>query len=97
MKFMSLPNLIQLVLFLVVVGVLVKPLGGYMQRCFNRDNTFLDPLLIPIEKAIYRLGGVDETPSPFFCSALPAHFCSMASFDSNLISRISISLSSPSQ
>ena len=57
---MSLPNLIQLVLFLVVVGVLVKPLGGYMQRCFNRDNTFLDPLLIPIEKAIYRLGGVDE-------------------------------------
>ena len=32
------PSLIQLCLFLVVVDVLVKTLGGYLQRCFNRGK-----------------------------------------------------------
>jgi K+-transporting ATPase ATPase A chain len=37
----------------------VKPLGGYMARVFNRERTFLDPLLVPLERLIYRLTGVD--------------------------------------
>lgn len=57
---MTLPNLLQLCLFLLVVAVLVKPLGSYMLRCFNRERTFLDPILRPVEKAVYRLGGVNE-------------------------------------
>lgn len=31
-----------------------------MTRVFNREKTFLDPLLRPIEELIYRLTGVDE-------------------------------------
>ena len=31
-----------------------------MARVFNREKTFLDPVLRPIEKLIYRITGVDE-------------------------------------
>ncbi len=31
-----------------------------MTRVFNREKTFLDPFLRPIEKLVYRLTGVDE-------------------------------------
>jgi len=51
----------QIVLFLLVVLALTKPLGAFMTRVFNREKTFLDPVLRPIEKLLYRLTGVDET------------------------------------
>jgi potassium-transporting ATPase potassium-binding subunit len=50
----------QIGLFLFVVLVLTKPLGIFMTRVFNRERTFLDPVLRPLEKLIYRLTGVDE-------------------------------------
>jgi potassium-transporting ATPase potassium-binding subunit len=37
------------------------PLGKYMARVFNGENTILSPLLRPVERLIYRLCGVDET------------------------------------
>ena len=46
------------VYFLLVVAV-TKPIGLYMRRVFSGERTFLDPLLLPVERAIYRLGGVD--------------------------------------
>jgi K+-transporting ATPase ATPase A chain len=52
---------IQITVFLLVVLALTKPLGAFMTRVFNREKTFLDPLLRPLEKLIYRLTGVDET------------------------------------
>jgi K+-transporting ATPase ATPase A chain len=51
----------QILLFLLVVLALTKPLGSFMTRVFNRDKTFLDPIMRPIEKLVYRLTGVDET------------------------------------
>jgi K+-transporting ATPase ATPase A chain len=51
----------QIIFFLLVVLALTKPLGAFMTRVFNREKTFLDPLLRPIEKLLYRLTGVDET------------------------------------
>ncbi len=56
---MSLPNLIQYAVFLVVIFLLVKPLGGYMARVFDGGKTLLDPLLRPVEQLIYKMGGVD--------------------------------------
>jgi K+-transporting ATPase ATPase A chain len=50
----------QIIVFLLVVLALTKPLGAFMTRVFNREKTFLDPLLRPIEKLLYRLTGVDE-------------------------------------
>jgi K+-transporting ATPase ATPase A chain len=51
----------QILLFLLVVLALTKPLGLFMTRVFNREKTFLDPVLRPIERLVYRLAGVDET------------------------------------
>ena len=50
----------QILLFLVVIFAITKPLGSFITRVFNREKTFLDPVLRPIEKLIYRLTGVNE-------------------------------------
>ncbi|AUC98790.1 MULTISPECIES: potassium-transporting ATPase subunit KdpA [Bradyrhizobium] len=51
---------IQIILFCAVVTALVKPLGWYMTRVFNGERTFLSPVLRPVERGIYWVGGVDE-------------------------------------
>src|SRR5216684_730049 len=50
----------QILLLLGVTFAVTKPLGIFMTRVFNREKTFLDPVLRPIEKLVYRLTGVDE-------------------------------------
>jgi len=52
---------LQILFFLLVVLALTKPLGIFMARVFNREKTFLDALLRPIERLLYRLTGVDES------------------------------------
>jgi K+-transporting ATPase ATPase A chain len=47
------------VFFLVLLAV-TKPLGLFMARVFEGERTFLHPLLRPLERLIYRLGGVRE-------------------------------------
>ncbi len=51
----------QILLFLALIFVITKPLGIFMARVFNRERTFLDPVLRPVERLLYRLTGVDET------------------------------------
>ena len=46
--------------FYLVIFLVTKPLGVFMTRVFSREKTFLDPILRPIEKLVYRLTGVDE-------------------------------------
>ena len=50
----------QILFFLVVVFLLTKPLGVFMARVFSGQKTFLDPVLRPVERIMYRLSGVDE-------------------------------------
>jgi K+-transporting ATPase ATPase A chain len=50
----------QILLFLFFVFLVTKPIGVFLTRVFNRDRTFLDPLLRPIERFLYRICGVDE-------------------------------------
>src|SRR6201984_3721497 len=50
----------QIGFFLLVVFLITKPLGVFMARVFSRERTFLDPILRPIEKIVYRLTGVDD-------------------------------------
>ncbi len=35
------------------------PLGNYMAKVYGREKTFLDPLLLPLEKKIFRLSGIN--------------------------------------
>jgi potassium-transporting ATPase potassium-binding subunit len=51
----------QILFYLLVIFLVTKPVGVFMTRVFNREKTFLDPLLRPIEKIIYRLSGIDES------------------------------------
>jgi len=50
----------QIGLFLLVILAITKPLGVFMVRVFNHESTYLDPVLRPIERGIYRLTGVNE-------------------------------------
>src|SRR5216684_496445 len=52
---------IQIFVFLAVILALTKPLGVYMAKVFSRERTFLDPVLRPIERLLYRVTGVDES------------------------------------
>jgi potassium-transporting ATPase potassium-binding subunit len=51
----------QIILFLLVILAVTKPLGVFMTRVFNRERTFLDPIVRPLERLLYFLTGVDET------------------------------------
>jgi K+-transporting ATPase ATPase A chain len=50
----------QIILFLALILVATKPLGVFMARVFNREKTFLDPVMRPLERLLYRLTLVDE-------------------------------------
>ena len=52
---------LQILLFCAIVVALTPLLGGYMTRVFNGERTVLSPVLRPVEAALYRIGGVDET------------------------------------
>src|SRR5579884_1084864 len=49
---------------LVIFGVvcaLVKPIGAYMARVFEGERVFLSPVLVPVERAVYRVTRVDPS------------------------------------
>jgi potassium-transporting ATPase potassium-binding subunit len=50
----------QILFFLALIFLVTKPMGVFMARVFNRERTFMDPVLRPIEKLLYRVTGVDE-------------------------------------
>jgi potassium-transporting ATPase potassium-binding subunit len=52
---------LQIAIFLALILAVTKPMGVFMTRVFNRERTFLDPIMRPIERLIYRISGVDET------------------------------------
>jgi K+-transporting ATPase ATPase A chain len=51
---------LQIAVFFLLVLAVTKPLGIFMAKVFSRERTFLDPVLRPIERLVYRLTGVDE-------------------------------------
>ncbi len=55
---MSLNGWLQIFLFIAVVLLLAKPMGSYLTRVFERRKTFLDPVLVPCERLLYRMTGV---------------------------------------
>jgi len=57
---MTLNGWLQILVFLGLIFAVTKPLGVFMTRVFAREKTFLDPVLRPVERLIYRVTGVDE-------------------------------------
>ena len=50
--------IVQVGLFFIIVTLISVPLGLYMARVFSDEKTFLDPVLKPVEKLIYRVCGI---------------------------------------
>jgi K+-transporting ATPase ATPase A chain len=51
---------LQIFLLLLVTFAVAKPAGLFMTRVFAHEKTFLDPLLRPFERLLYKVTGVDE-------------------------------------
>jgi K+-transporting ATPase ATPase A chain len=56
---MTLIGTMQILVYLVALLLVVKPLGAFMAKVFKREKTFLDPVLGPIERFLYRIAGID--------------------------------------
>jgi len=57
---MTFIGLAQILVFFLLVLAITKPIGAFMYRVFEGERTFLHPILRPLERWIYRLGGVRE-------------------------------------
>ena len=57
---MTINGWIQILIFCGIIIALVKPLGSYMTRVFTGERTFLSPVLVPIERGLFRLAGTSE-------------------------------------
>jgi K+-transporting ATPase ATPase A chain len=57
---MTVNGWLQIIVYLGVILAVTKPVGIFMARVFNRERTFLDPVLRPVERLLYRLTLVDE-------------------------------------
>ncbi|HEV7633718.1 MAG TPA: potassium-transporting ATPase subunit KdpA [Steroidobacteraceae bacterium] len=57
---MTAQAVLQVALYLGVLLLLVKPLGGFMANVYEGRRNFLSPVLRPMERAIYRVAGVAE-------------------------------------
>lgn len=49
---------LQIALTLLILVAIALPLGSYMARVYLGERTFLDPIVSPVERVIYALGGV---------------------------------------
>ena len=57
---MTLLGILQILAFFAIIVAITKPIGVYMFKVFEGQKTFLRPILFPLERLIYRLGGVHE-------------------------------------
>jgi K+-transporting ATPase ATPase A chain len=56
---MTLIGWMQILVFCTLVVALAKPLGGYITRVFNGERNLLSPILLPLERGLYGLAGID--------------------------------------
>lgn len=52
-------SFLQLNIYFATLFILVKPLGAYMAKVYQSERVFLDPVLGPVERFLYRLSGID--------------------------------------
>jgi potassium-transporting ATPase potassium-binding subunit len=57
---MTVNGWVQISVFLLLVLAVTKPIGVFITRVFNRERTFMDPVLRPVERLLYKLCFIDE-------------------------------------
>jgi len=53
-------DILQIVISLLLFILIIIPLGKYLYKVSVNDKTFLDPILNPVDKFIYRVAGIQE-------------------------------------
>jgi K+-transporting ATPase ATPase A chain len=56
---MTATGLAQIAIVLIAVIAAAVPLGPYIARVLDGERTFLSPVFAPVERAFYKLAGVD--------------------------------------
>ena len=56
---MTASGLLQIMLYVVLLVVLVRPLGAFIARVYQGERTWLAAVLAPLERLVYRVAGVD--------------------------------------
>ena len=84
---------LQFALFLGVLALITKPIGLYLTQVLDpQGKTWLDPIIIPLEKLTYRLMGVVDPP----VAGTPAEAATMLAADgrkwSEVVRRIQLGL-----
>jgi len=51
---------LQILLYFAVILLATKPAGVFMAKVFSGERTFIDPVMRPVEKLLYKLARVDE-------------------------------------
>jgi potassium-transporting ATPase potassium-binding subunit len=57
---MTLNGWLQILFFLGAIFAVTPLIGGYMAKVFTRQRTWLDPIMRPLERLVYRTTGVNE-------------------------------------
>ncbi len=58
---MSANGWLQFAIYSIILLAIIRPVGIYMARVVEGERTWLDPMLRPIERLIYKLCGVNAT------------------------------------
>src|ERR1700722_13965614 len=53
-------EIIGVIVMFVVMVLLAIPLGKYMGKVYEGEHTWLDPILNPLDKLFYKLGGINS-------------------------------------
>lgn len=53
-------TLIQYVLYFIALIILAIPVGAYIKKVMNGEKTFLSRMLVPCEKAVYKIMHIDS-------------------------------------
>jgi len=51
---------LQILLYFALILLVTKPVGVFMAKVFSGERTFIDPVMRPVEKLLYKLARVDE-------------------------------------
>lgn len=57
---MTVAGWLQIAAFCLILVALTKPMGVFLFRVFEGERTLLTPVVRPVERLLYKLGGVDE-------------------------------------
>jgi potassium-transporting ATPase potassium-binding subunit len=56
---LTITGLLQVGIYVILLLALTRPLGLYLANVFSGERTWLDPVLRPVERSIYRIAAVD--------------------------------------